>query len=361
MKRSVLVLRPPVERERLRELFAGWGFASAGAHSRGEREFHEEQLADADGNTLLYREDHILGQWLLLASGPAEEALCAELVSSLPVLSLGDAQQAAEAADSVQARIVALGPLVAHFVEGREVDERTFNILASWIGAPELALRRATLVGAAYLYSPLVDELLEAALADPALRPEAERQLALRRELGRPGERSIERGELWAQAQVAWRGGQLWAGLIYGRAALALARREGVRLHEMLGLCTEIEAELRTSAASAVSWDSDVDAASADALAGLQVLLDERRFYEVEEVATALLELSDARLPLRMAVNLLDLLAGALRGRGRGDLAAPQAGRAVALLDELLGREPGLTEAWLARARLAAKSSNPGD
>ena len=35
MKRAVLVLRPPVERERLRERLAGWGFASAGTRSRG--------------------------------------------------------------------------------------------------------------------------------------------------------------------------------------------------------------------------------------------------------------------------------------------------------------------------------------
>lgn len=361
MKRSVLLLRPACERESVRELLLGWGFSVAGAHIRGAREFHEEHFLDEDGNQVLYREDHILGQWLLLAWGPAEEQLVRELALSLPTVPLAEAQERAEAAGSVAERIQALGPLVAQFVEGREVDERTFALLASWLSDPEPALRRATLVGAAYLYSPLVHELLTAALVDPSLKPEAQRQLNLRDELSRsenaPPEPAtpVEHRELRVRAQAAREGGQLWAGLIYARAALALARREGVKLHELLEVCAQLEAALAAdSGAAEVSWQS-ADPATLEALASLQVLLDESRSHEVEEVAAALLDFAEGRaLPARVAVNLLELLAAALRGRGRPELAAAPLERAVGLLGQLLAREPDLTEAWLARARLGA-------
>lgn len=360
--RSVLILRPPCERELVRGLLCGWGFSAGGVRCRGEREFHEEHFVDEDANQVLYREDHILGQWLLLAWGPAEERLCHELALSLPIVSLAEAQEAAEAAVGIGEQVAALGPLVAQFVEGREVDERTFGLLAGWLSGPEPALRRATLLGAAYLYSPLVDELLEAALGDPSLRAEAQRQLDLRRELAQAESASpepaaaVEHSELLSRAHTARDRGQLWAGLIYARAALALARREGVRLHELLALCAQLEGALAADSRSDdLGWDQGAEPASLEALACLQVLLDEGRNYEVEEATTALLDFArGGALPARLAVNLLDLLAASLRGRGRADLAASPIERALALLDGLLGREPALTEAWLARARLAA-------
>ncbi len=110
--------------------------------------------------------------------------------------------------------------------------------------------------------------------------------------------------------------------LVSARTALALARRMGIRLYEILTLTQELTADLDPQLADA--------AAGRNALAPLQALLAQERFHVVEEVATALLEL-EPPLPPPLPATILRLLAEALEGRGRPDLAAEALAKAQTL------------------------------
>jgi len=312
---------------------------------RGARQFCELRYADGAGREVLCREDHILGLRVLFVGGPSADALAAELAAALPVHTLPRALSAAETAITGRERVATLGPLCAllAYTEHQDADwsSAAYALLGLRLRDREPAVRRAALCGAAYLLAPEVDELLQLAASDPELLPEVRRQLALRDRVRDP----LDYAARASRAEAERAAGRLFSALVEACTALALARRAGVKLHGFMALRDGLYAAL------ADPLPDDVHA-----LAPVQVLLELERFHEVEEVASALLSLGPepgtSRLPLPLRASVVSLLAEALAGRGRPDLAGAALEQVLAEIDSRLAAGKDNPEVRLAAARL---------
>jgi hypothetical protein len=347
---SALVLHPGVDGAVVTSWITQLGLQLWGTQRRGDRQFCEHRFGDDQGCEVLYREDHVLGLRIVFVTGrhlSRVSTLTEELGARLPSYTLEEALAAAQTAQlsgRPAARVAMLGPLVALLAyslsedpeEPEQADEQeavAYELLMHCLQDPEPAVRRATLRGAAYLLTPTVTELLHQAMADPDLAGEARRQVALRAQTQpystvTPTEfgNSLDEPEVsidyvtYLQSADAHRAtGQLSAALIDARIALAVARRMGVRLHKMVELTNQLIAQL----------DGQLRGAMEDAFLPVQALLVHGRFHEVDEIATALLDLE---MSVKLRVTLLGILAEGLRGRGRPDLAEQAQEQAQALL-----------------------------
>jgi len=333
-----LVLKPgpapesdsPVDAATVTKVVVEAGLVLRAQKTRGDRQFCERRFSDDDGREVVYREDHVLGLRVLLFAGPDGFELRDALAAHLHYYTVDEALAAAEAADEagIGEKVATLGPLVALVAYGEaDLAERaTHQLLHRRIHDKDLAVRRAALCCASYLVAPAVTEILTEAVQDRELAVEIRRQLTLREQLETPLDYRwhLERAESERAA------GRPLSALVAAQLGLALARRQGVRLHEIIALCET----LRTALTASENRDDG-------ALGTLSLLVDLGRFHEAEEVVTELLRPDDVdgdagppRLSLPQRVSLITTLLAALRGRGRHD-------RAAALLADELSRLEG--------------------
>lgn len=319
----VLKGEPALDAAEVTRIVVEVGLPLRAEKTRGDRQFGERRFSDDDGLELVYREDHVLGLRVLLFAGPDVFELRDHLAERFAHHTPDDALAAAEAADAagIVEKVATLGPLVAlvAYGEAESVERAAYALLHRRIRDKELAVRRAALCCASYLVAPEVTEILNDAVSDAELAVEVKRQLALRTQL----DGMLDHHLHLERADVERLAGRPLAALVAVHIALALARRLGVRLHDMMA---QREILLEALAATTILDDG--------ALGSIAALLDLGRFHEAEEVATELLSLHEegtARLTLLQRVSLVSTLLGALRGRGRHD-------RAAALLAEELTR-----------------------
>lgn len=310
----VLKADPPVDAAAVTQVVVAQGLVLRAEKTRGDRQYYERRFSDDDGLELVYREDHILGLRVLLFAGPDVFALRDHLATLLAHHTADEALAAAEAADQASPvdKVTTLGPLVAliAYGEAEAIERAAYRLLHRRIRDKDLAVRRAALCCAAYLVASEVTEILADAAQDLELAVEVKRQLALREQLD-----GILDYRIYLERSDGERlAGRPLAALVAAHIGVALARRLGVRLHELMA---QLET-LREALAATETLDDG-------AFGSISALLDLGRFHEAEEVVTELLRLYDegqARLTLLQRVSLIAMLLGALRGRGRHDHAA---------------------------------------
>lgn len=336
---SFFVLRPGVTGKKVAAIFAERGLFCVAHRPRGERQFREDRFTN-EPCELCYLEDHVLGVRLIEAKNAASEALLDELFAALPFYELEEALAQAEAARDAKPdeRVATLGPLIAciAYSDVPELDARSYVLLAELLDSAEPALMRAVLCATAYLRGALLTTLLQKATAKKELSAEAERQLAIHSAVAAATDYVAHR----QRAEELRAAGSHLAGLVHAHIALSLARRRGVKLHALIALSDELK---KAFAAAPIPFDDG-------AFSALRDLNDLGRFHEVEEVATALAELSPP--PLKLA--LAELLATALFGRGRKDLASETVTQALAYIDALSPEDRASAAVQLSRARLVA-------
>lgn len=316
---------PAIDADAVTRVVVELGLVLRAEKTRGDRQFGERRFSDDDGLELVYREDHVLGLRVLLFAGPDVFELRDRLATLLPHYTLDEALAAAEAADEAGPlkKVTTLGPLVAlvAYGEAEAVERAAYALLHRRIRDKELAVRRAALCCASYLVAPEVTEILADTVKDAELAVEVKRQLALREQL----DGMLDYRLHLERADVERLAGRPLAALVAVHIGIALARRLGVRLHEMMAQCET----LRDALAATPTPDDG-------SLGSISALLDLGRFHEAEEVVTELLRLHEegiARLTLLQRVAIVATLLSALRGRGRHDLAAALLAGEIARLD----------------------------
>lgn len=361
-----LLLPPPLNRERLRAQLAGRGLYEVSSARRASSSFWTQHFRDRtthDGHATYvgYQEDHILGQGWVWLAGPGVPTLSAWLQAEWGAYPLATALQRAAAAERPDAVIAAWGAVCVLLAWETAPDPSALALCARLLHDPNDAVRQAALCGASYLLFPSVTDLIAACRDDATLTPEVDRQLSLRPAAahGSPPPDSHEDSAILAafaavEAELAADplapdgyarharlladvGQQAWA-LVDVHVALALGRREGRALGELVGLADGLRA---AQAARALQGDGDARAPGEPALPlavdRLGLLLHAGRFHEVVEIADALIQLSVASAaPLQVALAL------AHHALGRGAQAVSTLADALAHpLQLLLGASPG--------------------
>lgn len=285
-----------------------------------------------------YKEDHILGQRLLYLFGPRAPELAQNFVQRWPCWSPEQALALARAALDVVVQIETLAPVAALIADGAIAVADAQALLLQRLGDAAPVVRHAALLvcdrvagpelRAALRGAPQLDQALhakrggsDAAGTEPAsdlasattaeLQPEAPQGDEPTAVVPLPQiNEALARDPLassayWARAEHSAAAGRTWPALIDVTTALAVARRQGVRLQEMQELQRSLRAELAAAAAPPTAG------VELQAVAQLAQLLRLGRLHEVEEIAEFLLTLP-GRPPLWwLAIGL------ARRERGR--------------------------------------------
>lgn len=318
-----------------------------------------------------YREDHTLGQRLIYLFGPRAHELASVCAQSWPCLSPPQARALAQAASDPVSKIETLSPWAALLSHGAVTIADAQAVLLSRLCDADPTVRRAALLVCRSAAGARGAALRTVLRADGQLAPAVKRALAAHAQSDgaelatdaaagvaasasvlqtEPAQRSADspQGEpqedllpqiqaalardpldsaaYWARAQRGAAAAELWPALVDVTTALAVARRQGVHLKEML----ELQNTLREKLAQAP--ETPPAAVELQAVRQLALLLRLGRFHEVEEVAELLLTLP-GRPPLWwLAVGL------ARRERGRSGLA-------MAALAAALASAPGFRAA----------------
>ena len=344
------------------------------------RSLRWSDAAGAACSEVEYREDHTLGQGLVYLSGPRAHELASMCLQSWPCLSPPQALALAQAADDPVSKIEMLSPWAALLSGGAVTAAEAQTVLLSRLRDADPSVRRAALLVCLSVAGARGAALRAALRADGQLAPEVQRalsapaqadgaELAVEVAAGEaapasakpqpaPAQRSADsaQGErqgtlpslsqiqaalaqdplasaaYWARAQHGVAAGELWPALLDVTTALAVARRQGVYLKEML----ELQNTLRQKHAQAP--EPPTAAIELQAVRQLALLLHLGRFHEVEEIAELLLTLP-GRPPLWwLAVGL------ARRERGRSALA-------MTALEAALESAPGFQAARFVRGQ----------
>lgn len=314
--------------------------------------------AAASSSSVEYKEDHVLGQRQIYLSGPRAHELASLCAETWPCWSPAQALAlSADAADPTT-KVELLAPLAALIGDGAVALPEARAVLLGRLGDDTAAVRRAALLvckraagapgaalRAALLAEPQLDPVVRSELAAPS---DPETPDALDAGADGPGaaaepaalvvqveeaQRSgdVARAELllgqvlaiepldgaayWARAQLRAAAGQAWPALVDVTTALALGRRQGVRLQQMQQLQSTLRAQLTAAA------EPPPASVELQAVAQVRWLLRLGRLHECEEVAELLVTLP-GRPPLWwLAVGL----ARRERGRPAGAVAALEA------------------------------------
>lgn len=356
--RYLLLPKAGLDPELLDELLRHSGLQRAagdeppqGPHTRRWTTPHEPTPS-----TVEYCEDALLGQRQLYLSGPRAHELAQACAVRWACTAPDQAVQLAEGAQDPIERVATLAPLAVLLAERAGPSDRARAVLSARLGDPVAVVQRAALLVAAQVPGDAGTTLLRTALAVPALAAEAERLLSARlhaEAAALPGDPPalLARAEAALAAGDALTAGYLadriladdalasaaylvrarvhvaraepWPAFLDVTAALAVGRRQGVRLQAMQELQTQLHQQL---VAATTPPPAHIELR---AVALLTTLLHLGRLHEAEEVATALLP-----LPGRPA---LFWLAIALSRRERG-----RSGRAIEALEAALAGKPDL-------------------
>lgn len=344
------------------------------------RRLRWSDAADAACSEVEYREDHTLGQGLIYLFGPRAQELAGVCLQSGPCLSPPQALARAQAAGDPVSKIETLSPWAALLGGGAVTVAEARAVLSSRLRDAEPSVRRAALLVCLSVAGARGAELRAALQTDAQLAPVVRRALSAHAQADgaelaaevvageaapasakpqpAPAQRSADstQGErqeslpslsqiqaalaqdplasaaYWARARHGAAAGELWPALFDVTTALAVARRQGVYLKEMLELQTTLRQKL------AQAPEPPPAAVELQAVRQLALLLHLGRFHEVEEIAELLLTLP-GRPPLWwLAVGL------SRRERGRS---VP----AVTALDAALETAPGFQAARFIRGQ----------
>lgn len=357
----LLLPQPGLAPARLERLLRGCGLQRVADCRQGYRQIswssddaHDRQATAAA--EVDYLEDPVLGQRLIYLRGPQAPELARRCSALFPCWTAAAALELALQAPTPAAKVATLTPLAALLGDGALSQLAVRPVLAARLGDPLPAVRRAALLLLAQLADAAGAALRATLLTDPQLGAQTRSQLATpvrsvaelpqpltaaepetllhEAEVARLGgnraaasellERALELAPLASaayltRARLHVEEGREWSALIDVTTALALARRQGLRLQAMHELLTAVRAQL-TAAPTPPTPASELHA-----VANLKTLLRAGRPREVEEVAEQLLTLP-GRAPLWwLAIGL------ARRDRGRPEQASAAFAAALAL------------------------------
>lgn len=361
----LLLPRAGLAPERLDALLRECGLQRVADHRRGraqQRRWSDEKgrARDPSCSVAEYIEDHTLCQRLLYLRGPRAQELARRCAENIACWSPQEALDEAAQAHTPPAKVATLAPLVplaAGPGDRAPIRAQVQAVLSARLADDVLAVRRGALLVLAQLAGAEGAELRAAVLADSQLDAEARSYLAAASLPRDPGpaepsgtgdeeasgsaaapealhgwaEAALARGDLdaatrWleralalepldssaylARARIGAAAGRMWSALIDVTTALAVARRQGLRLQAMQELQTALLAQLTAEPAPPTA------ASELHAVANLGTLLRAGRPREVEEVAELLLTLPGRAALWWLAIGL------ARRERGRAERAS---------------------------------------
>lgn len=318
-----LVLGPGGSRHDLRDELAAHGYVLVQDQPRGGSQFltwifaepssSQAPNAGSEGGEIYYQEDHNLGQrlvWTTLENRERLDALTAWLRHAHGARSLDEVASQTVAAERAQDRVSTLGAWAALLAGQGELDESQQHLLRTRLADDNPAVRQAALLAASYLDTPEVAALLAERRDDPLLASEISRQLGLRSHALRTtghGARGQLEDEIAAsplEPELYQRHAQILAtmeqpafALLEAQIGLALARRDGWPLRELLNLTESLQAQLTAPSGNFLPFLA----------ARLALLLAHAQPHVVVEVSELLLPHfgpHPVRLTLRLAASL---------------------------------------------------------